>query len=90
MPPDSRFNVRFQPSVRAELRQLSERAGLPESQILTLLVRLAFRGSIVGLEALQPERAPEPAAPQGYRAYTLNAPDVDDYEDPDDPTMPPF
>jgi hypothetical protein len=69
---------------------MSERSGLPESQVITLLIRLAFRGSIVGLEALQPEQAPEPAAPQGYRAYPMNAPDVDDYEDPDDPTMPPF
>lgn len=83
------LHVRFKPVVREELRQLSERSGLPESQVLTLLIRLAFRGSIVGLEALQPERAPEPV-PQGYRAYTLNTPDVDDYEDPDDPTMPPF
>jgi hypothetical protein len=87
MPPT--LHVRFKPVVREELQALSERSGLPESQVITLLIRLAFRGSIVGLEALQPERAPEPV-PQGYRAYTLNAPDVDDYEDPDDPTMPPF
>lgn len=85
----STLHVRFKSVVREELQALSERSGLPESQVLTLLIRLAFRGSIVGLEALQPERAPEPV-PQGYRAYTLNAPDVDDYEDPDDPTMPPF
>jgi hypothetical protein len=84
------LHVRFKPVVREELQALSERSGLPESQVITLLIRLAFRGAVPGLEALQPDRAPEPAAPQGYRAYTLNAPDVDDYEDPDDPTMPPF
>ena len=83
----STLHVRFKPVVREELQALSERSGLPESQVITLLIRLAFRGSIVGLEALQPERAPQ-LAPATYQ--TLNAPDVDDYEDPDDPTMPPF
>jgi len=83
----STLHVRFKPVVREELQALSERSGLPESQVLTLLIRLAFRGSIVGLEALQPDRAPQ-LAPATYQ--TLNAPDVDDYEDPDDPTMPPF
>ena len=87
MPPDSRFNVRFNPVVRAELQSMSERSGLPESQVLTLLVRLAFRGAVPGLEALQPDRAPQ-LAPATYQ--TMNAPDVDDYEDPDDPDMPPF
>ena len=81
------LHVRFKPVVREELQALSERSGLPESQVLTLLIRLAFRGSIVGLEALQPDHAPQ-LAPATYQ--TLNAPDVDDYEDPDDPTMPPF
>jgi hypothetical protein len=86
----STLHVRFNPVVRGELQSMSERSGLPESQVLTLLVRLAFRGAVPGLEALQPDRAPQPTPPQGYRAFTLNAPDVDDYEDPDDPTMPPF
>lgn len=83
------LHVRFKSVVRKELQALSERSGLPESQVITLLIRLAFRGRIVGLEALQPDQAQEPG-PQGYRAYTLDAQDVDEYEDPDDPTMPPF
>lgn len=83
----STLHVRFNPVVRAELQSMSERSGLPESQVLTLLVRLAFRGAVPGLEALQPDHAPQ-LAPASYP--TLNAPDVDDYEDPDDPTMPPF
>ena len=86
MPPDSRFNVRFQPVVRHELRALSVQSGLAESQVLTLLVRLAFRGAIPGLEALRPDPRPQ--------LLHTGLPDLDNDDDDeladDDPDMPPF
>ena len=86
MPPDSRFNVRFAPIVRHELRALSVQSGLAESQVLTLLVRLAFRGAIPGLEALRPDPRPQ--------LLHTGLPDLDNDDDDeledDDPDMPPF
>lgn len=86
MPADSRFNVRFQPVVRHELKAMSDQSGLAEAQVLTLLVRLAFRGAIPGLEALRPVPFPQ--------LLQTGLPDVDNDDDDeladDDPDMPPF
>lgn len=86
MPTDSRFNVRFQPVVRHELKAMSDQSGLAEAQVLTLLVRLAFRGAIPGLEALRPVPFPQ--------LLQTGLPDVDNDDDDelaeDDPDMPPF
>jgi hypothetical protein len=72
--------------VRHELRALSVQSGLAESQVLTLLVRLAFRGAIPGLEALRPDPRPQ--------LLHTGLPDLDndddDELDADDPDMPPF
>ena len=86
MPNPSTLHVRFQPVVRHELRALSVQSGLAESQVLTLLVRLAFRGAIPGLEALQPNPRPQ--------LLHTGLPDLDNDDDDelsdDDPDMPPF
>jgi hypothetical protein len=86
MPNPSTLHVRFAPIVRHELRALSVQSGLAESQVLTLLVRLAFRGAIPGLEALRPDPRPQ--------LLHTGLPDLDndddDELDADDPDMPPF
>jgi hypothetical protein len=86
MPNPSTLHVRFQPIVRHELRALSVQSGLAESQVLTLLVRLAFRGAIPGLEALRPDPRPQ--------LLHTGLPDLDNDDDDeledDDPDMPPF
>jgi hypothetical protein len=86
MPNPSTLHVRFQPVVRHELRALSVQSGLAESQVLTLLVRLAFRGAIPGLEALRPDPRPQ--------LLHTGLPDLDNDDDDeledDDPDMPPF
>jgi len=80
------LHVRFQPVVRHELQALSVQSGLAESQVLTLLVRLAFRGAIPGLEALRPDPRPQ--------LLHTGLPDLDNDDDDelsdDDPDMPPF
>ena len=80
------LHVRFQPVVRHELKAMSDQSGLAEAQVLTLLVRLAFRGAIPGLEALRPVPFPQ--------LLQTGFPDVDnddEYELADeDPDMPPF
>jgi len=86
MPNPATLHVRFQPIVRHELRALSIQSGLAESQVLTLLVRLAFRGAIPGLEALRPDPRPQ--------LLHTGLPDLDNDDDDeladDDPDMPPF
>jgi hypothetical protein len=57
-----------------ELKAIAEANGLAESQVLTMLVRLAYRGGIKGMEALRPDAITPTAAPP-------SAPDNDEDED---------
>ena len=82
------LHVRFQPVVRHELKAMSDQSGLAEAQVLTLLVRLAFRGAIPGLEALRPEPRPQ-LLHTGLPDLDNDDEDEDELAD-DDPDMPPF